>query len=145
MYNVIAVTIIKLMMIVDQEVCIDNTFIWYLILEYLGIHLYFFKEIHQSLTTHLKVNTSHNASKVTNPPWGSFMVWPIKTAFATPRMLYIVIMRKLGLGKPGYKTVWDSDSALCVEVKILSVWPKWCPKWIESLFYIFFNNFAIYS
>ena len=44
------------------------------------------------------------------------MVWPIKTALATPRMLYIIIItRKIGLGKPGYHAVGGSDSALCME------------------------------
>ena len=38
LYNAIAVAIIKLMASVDHTVCIDNTLVWYLILEYLGIN-----------------------------------------------------------------------------------------------------------
>ena len=72
------------------------------------------KEIDKSLTNFYG-NTSHNASKVQNRPSGSFVVRTIKTAFANPRMLYIIIARKIGLGKPGYHAAICSDSALCVE------------------------------
>ena len=58
--------------------------------------------------------------KVTNPPSGSFMVWLIKTVFAAPRILYIIIARKTGLGKPGYHAVSGSDRALCVECTNMS-------------------------
>ena len=44
------------------------------------------------------------------------MVWPIKPALATPRVLYIIVITsKIGLGKPGYHAVIASDSALCME------------------------------
>ena len=68
----------------------------------------------------MSINTSHNALKVQNLPSGSFVVWLIKTAFAAPKMLYIIMARMIGLGKPGYNVVGCSDSALCVECTKMS-------------------------
>ena len=49
------------------------------------------------------------------------MVWQVKTAFAAPKMLYIIIARKIGSGKPGYHAVGISDSAVCVECATISM------------------------
>ena len=124
--------LINLIMGVDHKVCIDNTLVWYLILEYLDTNWSFFKEMHNSFTN-FHVNTFHYASKVQNLPSGSFVVWPIKTALAGPRMLYIIITTKCRLVKPGQHADISSDSTLCMEcVKMrgpgLKPKPKWHPK-----------------
>ena len=118
LYNAIVITTSLTLLRVSTTRYIQNANT-YLILEYLEINWSFFKEIHKSLTN-VYVNTSHNASKVQNRASGSFVVWLIKTAFAAPRMLYIIITRKIGLGKPGYNAVIGSDSALCVECTNMS-------------------------
>ena len=83
------------MTMVNYKVCLDNTLVWCLILEYLGINWLFFKEIHQSFMSISQCIISND----------SFVAWPIKTAMATPEYSSIIIVRKIGSGKPGYDAV----------------------------------------